>query len=425
MKVFLLFYATLALNGAFEYRTGSPDSLFPVQTAIHDYSTPVIMMSPALLPFTDGFTLNSSAGRPYSEGELVYASSAVQYGSGDYGLQFSWNMFGAEFYREHTLSLKTGYALFPFLNAGISENIYILKIESDQIPQRIKISGTDFALLFSPFQWINAAFIQTGLLTLLNGHDSDIIFPERSAGILLKPGRGFSATWNITETAAGRVNTFAVSINPTSFISMRGGYCRESSSFAASAGILADKFFVTYGLNYHPYLGYTHSLGVTFALHPVIESLNYGRPQISSGCRRVNIQRATSDELKNTAGLSDRSAGRIVLYRQKIGPVTEKALIQIGVSVEEISAMEDKIYGLERTPRNKNGEKKFVKKPPRKERIRSKFRSLIAAGISARIAITYSELSESGTIDDFHNRLHNDTSLNDQQKKSIERICYE
>ncbi len=426
MNISFLFYAVMICHGAFEYKTGDPNILFPMQCAIQDYSYPSVMSSAALLPLSDNLLLNSNAGRPYSEETLASGGSTIQYGSGDYGLQLSWNSFGADFYREHTFSLKAGYTLFPFLHAGISENIYILKIETSELSMGRKTADTDFAILLTPLPWLNAAFIQTGIVSLVNKQNDDIIYPERSAGILLKPGRGFSLTWNITDTAAMRVNTFSATINPTSFFTVTGGYCRENSSSAASFGILAENFFVSYGLKYHPYLGYTHSIGITFALTPQIESLHYGKPLTTSVSKKINIQTATLDDIKKIDGLTAISAERIILYREKIGPVNEKALMQIGLTGDEIKILEANIYGLERTPRNKNGEKdskKFVKRPPRKERIKNKFRSLISSCVTASTAFRYSELSESAENNEFINTLQNDNSCSGEQKKLIEKIC--
>lgn len=428
MNLSLILYAVMICHGAFEYRTGSPDSLFPLQSAIHDCTTPIVMMTPALLPFAEGLLLNSSAGRPYSEEVLASGGSAVQYGSGNYGVQMSWNSFGSDFYREHIFSLKAGYSVFPFLHTGISENLYLLKIDTDEISIERKETDTDLAVLLTPLPWLNAAFIQTGIVSLISKENEDIIYPERSAGILIKPGNGFSLSWNITDTAAERVNIFSASINPASFFSVKGGYCRENSSFAASFGILAEKFFVSYGLRYHPYLGYTHSVGITCTLTPQIETLNYGRPIFSTAGKKINIKTADLNDLMKINGLSEKSAERIILYRQKIGPLTEKSLMQIGLTNEEIEIFEDNVYGLERASRNKEGSKdykKFRKRPPRSERIKLKFRRLTGGGIPAFTAITYSELSEKDDNNQFHNRLLNDGSLNDDQKKFIEKTCLE
>jgi hypothetical protein len=430
MKIALILYAAMIYNGAFEYKTGDPDSLFPVQSAIHDYSSPVIMINPALLPFADGFLISSNAGRPYSNGFLTTAGSALQYATGDFGFQFAWNSFGADFYREDTFSFSAGYTLLSFLNAGITGSMHRLNIKTEEISQNEKIPEAGFGILFTPLPWISAGFHQTGIASLTKKQNSEIIFPERSAGILLKPGKGLSLAWNISETAALYANTFSAVINPAPFFSVKGGYCRENSTFAAAMGILAKNFYVSYGLKFHPYLGYTHSIGITYTTGSTIESLNYGKPLFRTVHKKININSASIDEIKNIEGLSIRSAERIILYREKIGPITEKGLMQIGLTNDEINILEDNVYGLERTSRSKEGnknfifkKKKFVKTPPRNERIKTRFRELISRGIPATKAIRYSELSENVNRNEFLNTLFNDNSFTDEQKKFIEKVC--
>lgn len=425
----LVLCAVMVFCGAFEYRTGDPLSLFPVQTAVQDCSAPAVIMNPAYLPFTDSMLLNSNTGRPYSEKVLSTGSSSLQYGSDAYGFQFFWNSFGSDFYREHTVSLKAGFSLLSFLHAGISENIYFLRIRTDDLDMYRKSLQTDLALLITPVSWLNMAFIQTSIPALFDDRDRDLIYPERSAGVLLKPGKGFSLSWNITDTAIEKVNMFSAVVNPTTFMSVSGGYCRENSSLAASLGILAGNFFISYGLRFHPYLGYTHSIGVTYTFKPEIESIDYGRPLFSMSKKKLNIQTVSIEELKNIDGLKPVSARRIILFREKIGPVTEKSLIQIGLTGEEIRSLEEYVYGMERIKRKsfegkkfKHG-KKFKKIPPRNERIKEKFRKMIAAGIPAYKAITYSELSESVNTGEFHDRLYKDSSLDEEQKKFMEKIC--
>lgn len=430
MNLSMLVFTVMIYHSAFEYRTGDPESLFPYNTAIHDYSTPVVLRNPSLLPFARGLLLNSNAGRPYCGETLSSGGSAIQYGAGKYGFLFSWNMFGADFYRENYFYAGAGLSVFSFLHAGILENMYSLKIDMDELSKTEKFYDTDLSLLLTPFTWLNASFIQTGINSLVNGKKSEMIFPDRSAGILLKPGKGFSLSWNCTSTAIEKINTFEVAVNPASFFSIKGGYSMEHSSFALSLGILAENFFVSYGLKYHPYLGYSHSIGITFTVNTEIETLNYGTPLFSLSVKKINIQNATPDDLYKIDGLTAGSVDRIILYRHKIGAVTEKSLKQLGLTTDEIKSLRKNVYGLERTPRNKEGgeytgrkKRKYEKRPPRNERIKSKFRALVMSGIPASAAISYSELSESVKNVEFRNRLADDVSLSDEQKKIIEKIC--
>ena len=426
MNICHLIYAVIICQGAFEYRTENPDTLFPILQAVYDYSYPAVMINPAQLPLASRFIFNSNGGRPYSEKELSSGGMALQYGSGNYGLQISWDSFGADFYREHTFSLKAAYSLFSFLNIGVSENLYILKIATDELSEEWKKYDTDVSLLFSPFSWLHFGFTQTRIASLINEKNSDILYNESSVGVLFKPGKGFSIAWNNTDTAIERLNTFTASINPTKFITLRSGYCKENSSFSTAMGILVHNIFVSYGLRYHPFLGYSHSIGISYTIGSGIESLDYKKPLFSSKREKININTTALDDLKAISGLSDVSAERIVLYREKIGPVTDKALLQIGLTSDEIKIIKENFYGIERASSSKDGEnnpKKFVKQPPRQERIKTKFQNLIKEGIQVSTAIKYSELSESVNKNEFRAKLKSDDSLNSDQKKSVERIC--
>ena len=429
MNICHLLYVVIIFNGAFEYRYENPSALFPTLQAVYDYSYPAVMINPGQLPLANGFILNSNGGRPYSEKELTSGGVAIQYGDGDYGLQLSWNSFGAYFYREHTFSLKAGYSIFSFLNVGVSENLYILKIAVNELSKEWRKSDTDVSLLFLPCQWLNFAFTQTGVVSYFNNKNDDILYNESSIGVLFKPGKGFSIAWNNTDTAAERVNIFAVSVNPTKFLTLKGGYCKENSSFTTAIGILAENLFISYGLRYHPFLGYSHSIGISYTIGSGIESLDYKKPLFSIEREKMNINTASLGELKSIDGLSDVSAERIILYREKIGPVTDKALVQIGLTSDEIKIIRANFYGIERASVSKDGEtnpknsKKFVKTHPRQERIKTKFQQLIKEGIQAGTAIKYSELSESVNKNEFRAKLQSDSSLSAEQKKAIERIC--
>ncbi len=430
MSTSLLLYTAILCCTAFEYRTADPFSLFPYQVAAQVVTWPVAITNPAYLPGSGGLLLNSTASRPYCESELSAAGLYAQYGGTVHGLQGSWNSFGADFYREQTISVKCGYRPFTFLSAGISENIFAVDISLDGLSRKIRMADTDASMLFSPYSWIAVSVIQSCIVTKINKKNTDILYPERSAGISVKPAKGFSASWNITETAAGRVNSFAAAVNPVAFFTMHGGYSRENSALAAAFGVLVHGFMFSYGLRYHPYLGYTHSVGITFAPDFSADCLDYGRPIFSRPAKKTDIRAATIDDLKGIDGLSARSAERAIMYRDKIGPVTEKALVQIGMSGDEIALFDSQIYGLQRTPRNDGDNrpragKKYSKRPPRGERIKNRFREIISCGVRSTQALSYSELCESSGAEIFHDTLDRDTTFSGGQKECIERTCTE
>lgn len=428
MHTAILIYAAILCSAAFEYRTGDLFSLFPFQVAAQNTIWPTAVINPANLPGNGGLLLNSTAARPYSERELSAAGLFAQYSSAEYGGQLSWSSFGADFYRENIVSFKAGYRLFSFISAGISGSLYKADISLDNLEREIYAGDTDAGLLLAPCSWLGVSFMQTNIITLINKKKEDVLYPSRSAGITVKPATGFSLSWNITSTPAGIVNSFAAAANPLKYFTVQGGYSREDSSLAAAFGVMINGFAISYGLRYHQYLGYTHSAGITFAPHTITGSLDYGRTILSQPEKKRDIRSATIDDLREIDGLSPRSANRIILYRDRIGPVTEKALVQIGMSREEIAIIESNFFGLQRTAHSidsdkKPARKKFLNRPPKSERIKHRFREMIASGIPSTRAITYSELCESADEETFTDTLEGDRSLTDEQKVIIKSSC--
>ncbi len=206
------------------------------------------------------------------------------------------------------------------------------------------------------------------------------LFPEWSTGLLVKPYTGFTLSWNITDTAGGYINSFTAGISPTSFLHLQSGYTPEDTRFAASITVLIKKINLSYSLSSHPFLGYTHSFGITLSSSSDFETIRYSTPSISIRNTKININSASAEEIKNIPGLCSRSSERIILYREKIGPVSEKGLSQIGLDNDEIASVKRNCYGLERDLRMKGdgipAKKSRIKKTyiPPKERIKERFR---------------------------------------------------
>src|SRR3990172_122768 len=71
-----------------------------------------------------------------------------------------------------------------------------------------------------------------------------------------------------------------------------------------------------------------------------VESLNYGdifkRVLEFRDINKIDINACTIDELMQIPEINELMAGRIVKYRERVGPVTKDALIQIGLEEREI-----------------------------------------------------------------------------------------
>lgn len=423
-------YSIIIILSAFEYRGGEPASLFPLTSAAESYTVPAIYLNPLSVAGGSGGTISAYITRPYSEEALHSYTSGIKYSGEDWGFQFMGHSFGTDFYKENRFSAAAGLSPFKILNTGLSISAYKLDIDTDEESLSRTIYDGDIAAALSPFNWITIAFMHNSIYSAATGSNRDEIYPELSAGVVLKPFPGFTLSWNNTDTAAGHINIFSAGISPASFIHLKGGYSPEDTRLAASITVLLKTLSVTYSLSSHPYLGYTHSFGVTLSSLSDIETIRYSTPAVFTNDKKVNLNTASPEEIKKIPGLSERSSERIVLYRSKLGPVSEKALRRIGLDSDEIKSVKRNCYGLARDSNFKNDEslrnspfkknKAFI---PPKERIRERFRIMIRQGIPASTAIRYSEIPESARRGEIESLLSDDTTLSDEQKDIIRKAC--
>lgn len=427
-----LIYSMIILLSAFEYSGGEPASLFPFTTAAETWPAPGVYRNPLSVTCTRGFTMSAYGSRPYSETGLHSYTSGLKYSSGDLGAQFLWHSFGTDFYRENRFTAGGGFSPSEKFIAACSVSAFRLDIDVEGESFSRVMYDADAALLFVPFNRISLSFVQNCVSTAVTGDNRYELYPERSAGILLKPSAGFSLSWNITDTAAGSINSFGAGISPVRFLSLRGGYTAEDSRIAGSLTIILKNINASYSLTSHPYLGYTHSFGITYSTATDIETVRYGTPVISAPEKKININSASPEEIRNIPGLSSRSSGRILLFREKRGSISEKALRQIGLNSDEIESVKLSCYGLARGSRAEDigDDHSFTKKSrgrkvyiPQRERIKERFRMLIKHGIPAATAIRYSELPESAHRGDIESLLAEDSSLTGEQKDAVRRAC--
>jgi len=427
-----LFCSMILLFSAFEYSGGEPAALLPFTTASENYSLPGIYRNPVSAAENRGLTLSAYCSRPYSEEELHSYTSGIKYSLGRCGLQFSWHSFGTDFYKEDEFSAGGGISPWPFLTAGISGSIYRLAISGDTGSFSRTMYDADLALRLTPFEPLSFSCVQSCIRTAFTGENSMELYPERSAGATLKPSRGFTMSWNITDTSAGQINSFTSCITPAPFFSLHGAYTPRDSRFAGSVSLVIKKINVSYSLSSHPYLGYTHSLGVTFFTGGEIETIRYGKPKIVIHDKKIDINEAADEEIRNLSGLCSRSAERIILYRKKAGPVSEKSLKQLGLSKDEINYVKSNCYGMARGKNDEKDTNRAVRRTrrkktyiPRKERIKERFRKMVKSGIPASSAIRYSEIPETSRRGHLDSLLDADKTLSREQKDVVRRICTE
>ncbi|HPJ42575.1 MAG TPA: helix-hairpin-helix domain-containing protein [Spirochaetota bacterium] len=424
-----LIYSMIILISAFEYSGNEPASLFPFTTAAESFSIPGIYRNPLSVTGEKGYTISVCGSRPYSEEALHSYTSGIKYSGEEWGIQFLGHSFGTDFYRENRFSAAAGFSPLKILNTGFTASVYKLDIDTDEENFSHTMYDGDIGGAITPFRWITIAFIQNSISAAAAESNKYELYPERSGGILVKPCTGFSLSWNITDTAAGYINSFSAGVSPAAFFHLRGGYTPEDTRFAASLTIMLKHLNATYSLSSHPYLGYTHSFSITLSSVSELETIKYSTPSIYTTDKKININSAPPDQIKNIPGLCSRSSERIILYRSKIGPISEKGLRRIGLDNNEISSIKRNCYGLARDSRieDKDNSTKYRKKNkiyiPPKERIRTRFRIMVKEGIPASTAIRYSELPESAHTVDIESLLAEENSLTEKQKDIIRRTC--
>jgi hypothetical protein len=154
--------------------------------------------------------------------------------------------------------------------------------------------------------------------------------------------------------------------------------------------------------------------------------MHYAGPDETEG-HRVNINTADYDELMKLPGMNETFSRRIILYREKIGPVTRDSLVQIGMTGDEIRKLNAAVCGFERrgSPDDKDQNKAKIKKrkPAGSELVKSRFKELLSAGIPAYQAARYSGLSADAYSAGFDGELSADSTLSAEQKRTIKRIC--
>ncbi|MCP4136314.1 MAG: helix-hairpin-helix domain-containing protein [bacterium] len=439
IKLAVIVCISKTLIGAFEYRNSSPESLYPFYTAVSEYAVQGLTVNPAYLARQEGAYIAFSANNPYSLEGLYTGTARIGYGFSRAGVQVAWNRFGIPEYQENLLEANAGYMPFRFLSAGIGVSYYNLTIDTEEIEESMHFADIRASILCVPFSWLELSYLQENILSYVKTKREDFLFPEFSAGIALKPIKGFSFVWNINRTAFGYMNTFSVSAHILSFLSVKGGYCRESASYSAAVSIVYKQVSVSYGLQFHPHLGNTHSVGVALTGKPVAyESLDYLKKfhdnSVDASIKKIDINTCSLEDLLVIPGLEALFAERIIKYRTAFGEVSEKSLYQVGMETRDITRLLNYIYGLAGKKTKKKDsykkrkwkkwkrEKKYKRGYTRKKR-QAVFNKLLLAGVDSSTAFKLSELVKIRSKGLIFSLIDSMKDLDAQKKEEIKRIC--
>lgn len=431
MKIAIALLIANTLYSSFDYKENSPHSLFPYNVAASDNSHPGYLYNPAYLPLWPLAYINIDYARPYMMEEMNSGNTRTGYGFDNFGIQAGWSRFGIREYSEDIIETNAGYMPFEFISFGAGASYYHIYINTKDISYKYGTADYRFSLLIMPFNWLNISCLQENLYALRE-KKKDLLYPDRSFGISLKPADGISLVWNINKSYYGYINSFSVTANLLPALSLKGGYSRETSSYSASVNILYEYLSVSYGLSYHSYLGATHRIGISVTERPLpFQQVNYNnklyKKSLPPKKEKIHINECTLEELTGTGIVKEEIAERIIKYREVIGPIGEKGLIQIGLTNEEVNKLKYYIKGLVRetnatdAEEKKSKQKKYVKKIDNETK-KLLFRKLLELDISATTALHIAELASLKSRSEIISEIKK-SEIPEDKKKPVIRIC--
>ncbi len=411
---------------AFDYRQSSPSSLFPQNMAAIDVTLPDTASNPAYLPLIRYPYLHFSGCKPYTLDELYATTIRAGYGNGAFGVQASWQRFGFDQYLEHIAEASAGFSPIKYVSIGAGVCYYNISIHTPEVTLSSHLFDGRVSILIAPLEWGELSFQYDNIASLFIKKRSDLLYPGWSGGAALKPIKGMAIIWNITSTPFGFVNTLAASINILKYFSIRAGYARESSTYSASASFIYKYVSASYGIKYHPHLGFTHSFGVSIAASEMpIEALNYGemfsRILGNEEIKKIDINSCSFDDLMRVPEMDELFAERIIKFRTSVGPVTKETFIQIGMSQREIQRVMKYLTGLaEEAPKQK--EVRHGRKEQEKAQ-KAIFKKLLGEGLPASLSLELSEMAIKRQIQMIRDRLGLIGELDSDKKKKILKLC--
>ena len=416
--------------GAFEYHPSAPAELFPYSPAVKD-ETGLGQYIPAhYAPLVSGASISSSASQPYSiEGLSARHISGVA-PLKPLGFSAAWKSFGTSGYMENTFMASAGLAPFKAVSFGIGANYYNLKIHGGDIDINKNFFDISAGLLIRPVGWLEAAAFADNIRSFFDndGVDNFYIRKNYSAGIKLKPFQGLSLIYNTGKDYSGYLNSLSVTAHILPFLSVSCGYARETMTWSGALSAVFKKISASYGIRLHPYLGVTHIVGLSFnANGRNFSSMKYsqGREdnEEKADIKKVDINACSNEEIEAIPVINPAYAERIIRYREQIGPVSEKALAQLGLTAREIVTLQRYVFGL--APDKKENQKKVStpKKTTPVKKNKNLFMSLVEEiGLSPTQAMELCEAANKGGREGFRKKLQS-MPLGAAEKKEAEAVC--
>ena len=437
-SLFIIFLVSAHMPSAFEYRENTPAALFPFVRAVVETGPGTITGNPAGFALYDMYYFGAEYAQPYSIKGLDSASARAGYSKGGTGVQAAYSFYGIDEYGERSVAIGAGRLFHPRLAAGLTAYRHELHIAADDYSMRRSFVDCGAAVIAMPFDWLRAGFIYENMRAAYE-KNHDRAMPVWSTGLSLSPTRGLSLAWNLTREHYGPINSLVISANPLPRLGLRAGYARETSSFAGALVFSLGRVVLSYGIRQHAYLGPTHMVSLTAISSPVtLEEIRYetlrSRRVVRPPVRRIDINSCGIEELEEIPVLGEDIPGRIIRYREMIGPVSHHALRQIGMEEREITELMDYIEGLAGDPalagrgqrdrpagRAASTSRPFASQEKRKEL----FSRLLRRGVPASMALKIADRARELGREELIREVSSKKDIPEHLKKSIIAACSE
>jgi hypothetical protein len=403
---------------AFESREQAPALLFPYVLAAIHVTGPETLSNPADLPRLGNTYITASGSNPYSLDGFFCTGISVGHGGTIWGLQAFWRRMGIDGYVEQSAGAALGILPVKYLSVGLGAHYYNLSIDMDGLRVTQHQGDLRIGLRVMPLEWLCFAYEHDNLLAYRFASHQGGQRPHWSVGAGVMPVRGLEILWNFSSSAQGYVNTLALAADLLRYFTVSLGYSRETMSCAASLTVVYRNISASYGIRYHMHLGMTHSIGFSLALKSMeVRGIDFpGRPGRGTG-KKIDINGCGVDELVGIPGLDGPMARRIGAYREMFGPLSRKALCQLGLSDIQVNDLMDHVYGLV------TDQESSQKRDGGASARRDLFIKLLGLGLGPESALKIAEKSGAGRRAELGEMLERETGLSERTKKEVADLC--
>lgn len=441
MKVkilFLITLTTLCIELHAEKFTGKDFQL----------STNIILMSesvhfPQLNLYKEDKTGNeifTFYSNPYGIEKLHnFQCGYLSYNDTSYGISFLYT--GIDYYNTSEFNLFFANEIYRFFSFESNFKIGSLNYNTDSSKHSLysdidfKVGGFIYSGIFYSIEISDLYYSATQC------RDFDLL--KWGTALSVKPFQGLLIENGFKSTGSGSsfYSSFQCALRHE--IIIYSDYLFESNEIRTGLIFNRGLFSINYCLRYHPVLGNTHMLKLTYCskpqkYNPVNYSSHFTGKTISKD-DLIDLQICTLDELTSISGIDKRTAQNIINIRKLHGELTIYGLKCAGCSTSQIDTLimysanplKEKIeYPRENKKKNNYKAKSIKKKKPDNRskpisEVKAKllFKDLTAAGISkscsfeiCRKSLKYSLYGLYGYIDSLKN-------LNPTEKTKAKKIC--